>query len=178
MSNDDCTEYLPKQVSFKTDRECPKCEAPLYVMRSTVPNHEHECTLTCPVCEYWTWDKLEKITIIDKNKPSWYGKVTSPSPPEEIDIREPQPERPAPADIKTPTIQTQPKEGTFSVTGSTGKIYTVKYSTPEGQSNPIAHSCTCPGFMFRGKCKHLGIVNIKLLMKFKRGNKNNDKDKQ
>lgn len=164
----------PPQFAFKTDKECPSCEAPLYVMRSTTPGREDGGTLTCPVCDYWTWTKLEGLTITDKNTPSWYGKVTSPPPPEKMDIREPQPERPEPADIKTPAVQTKPSVGSIIVTGSTGNTYTVKYKTPEGQSNPVAVSCTCPGFMFRGKCKHLGLANTKLLMRFKRGNRGDD----
>jgi hypothetical protein len=126
------------------------------------------------VCDWWTWDKVKNVTIIDKNIPSWYGKVTTPPPPEKMDIREPQPERPEPADIKTPAVITQPSVGSIIVTGSTGKTYTVKYKTPEGQSNPVSMSCTCPGFMFRGKCKHLGLANTKLLMRFKRGNRGDD----
>lgn len=38
------------------------------------------------------------------------------------------------------------KEEVKLVTGSNGKVYEV-----------TSHSCTCPGFTFRGSCKHIGV---------------------
>jgi len=38
------------------------------------------------------------------------------------------------------------KEEVRLVQGSNGKVYEV-----------TNHSCTCPGFTFRGSCKHLGV---------------------
>jgi hypothetical protein len=37
----------------------------------------------------------------------------------------------------------------IEVQGSKGAVYHV---------DPELHSCTCPGFMFRGKCKHTDIL--------------------
>ena len=37
----------------------------------------------------------------------------------------------------------------IEVQGSKGAVYWV---------DPDAHSCTCPGFTFRGKCKHTDIL--------------------
>jgi hypothetical protein len=38
------------------------------------------------------------------------------------------------------------KEEVRLVQGSNGKVYEV-----------TSHSCTCPGFTFRGSCKHIGV---------------------
>jgi len=37
----------------------------------------------------------------------------------------------------------------IEVQGSKGKVYLV---------DPEAHSCTCPGYTFRGNCKHIDIL--------------------
>jgi hypothetical protein len=42
----------------------------------------------------------------------------------------------------------------IEVQGSKGAVYWV---------DPDAHSCTCPGFTFRGKCKHTDILVDKLV---------------
>ena len=44
----------------------------------------------------------------------------------------------------------------WEVRGSTGKIYTVK------QSNEGTWSCTCPGYGFRRRCKHVENARRKL----------------
>lgn len=44
---------------------------------------------------------------------------------------------------------------TFEIKGSSGNMYTI---TKRG--NEI--SCNCPGFKFRGKCKHINQVNSRL----------------
>jgi hypothetical protein len=41
----------------------------------------------------------------------------------------------------------------IEVQGSKGAVYYV---------DPDAHSCTCPGFTFRGKCKHTDVLVDKL----------------
>ena len=45
-------------------------------------------------------------------------------------------------------IASAPGENSWSVKGSKGNVYTVKLS--EG-----TFSCTCPGFSFRRKCRHI-----------------------
>jgi uncharacterized Zn finger protein len=42
----------------------------------------------------------------------------------------------------------------IEVQGSKGAVYYV---------DPELHSCTCPGFTFRGKCKHTDILVDKLV---------------
>jgi hypothetical protein len=48
----------------------------------------------------------------------------------------------------------RPANTTSTVVGSKGDIYTI---TTEPNGNK---SCSCPGFMYRGKCKHIGVVAI------------------
>jgi hypothetical protein len=50
---------------------------------------------------------------------------------------------------KNPFKQVQAKSSTVKVAGSNGKVYEV---------DPEAKTCTCPGFNFRGNCKHLAEV--------------------
>lgn len=45
----------------------------------------------------------------------------------------------------------EPQKDTIAVEGSNGKKY---YVTKVGNK----YSCTCPGFMFRHKCKHVDIM--------------------
>jgi uncharacterized Zn finger protein len=42
------------------------------------------------------------------------------------------------------------------VTGSTGNEYTVTESISD--SRQIFFSCTCPGYGWRGKCKHITSI--------------------
>lgn len=48
--------------------------------------------------------------------------------------------------LKVNPFKEQPKSNTIVVIGSKGQEYSV---------DPDAHTCTCPGFTFRGNCKHL-----------------------
>lgn len=51
--------------------------------------------------------------------------------------------------IVTPNpFRVKTQSTTITVKGSNGKQY---------QIDPEAKTCTCPGFTFRGACKHLGI---------------------
>ena len=47
----------------------------------------------------------------------------------------------------TPNPFKERKSNAIAVTGSKGQVYYV---------DAEARSCTCPGFQFRGACKHLG----------------------
>lgn len=49
------------------------------------------------------------------------------------------------ADISLFNVSDQPKSTLIEVQGSTGTYYV----------DPEAGTCTCPGFSFRGKCKHV-----------------------
>ena len=49
---------------------------------------------------------------------------------------------------KRPVFERPAGEKTWQVEGSKGNIYTVKLS--DG-----AYTCTCPGFSFRRKCRHI-----------------------
>lgn len=53
------------------------------------------------------------------------------------------------ADIALFDVKDQPKSDLIECTGSTGGTYYV---------DPEAKTCTCPGFTFRGKCKHVDKV--------------------
>tara|TARA_R110001583_G_scaffold96407_10_gene240664 strand:+ start:257 stop:580 length:324 start_codon:yes stop_codon:yes gene_type:complete len=55
---------------------------------------------------------------------------------------------------KAREIAPAPGEKTWSVDGSKGNVYTVKLS--EG-----AYSCTCAGFGFRRKCRHIKEIKTK-----------------
>ena len=50
------------------------------------------------------------------------------------------------ADLKL--FKAQPKSNLIEVKGSKGNSYWV---------DPDAGTCTCPGFVFRGNCKHISI---------------------
>ena len=54
-----------------------------------------------------------------------------------------------PADIKLFDKYEEQKSNLIEFTGSTGGTYYV---------DPDAKTCTCPGFSFRGKCKHVEKV--------------------
>ena len=41
------------------------------------------------------------------------------------------------------------------IEGSTGKVYTVRLGYSRGGPTQFAWSCDCPGFKFRGRCKHI-----------------------
>jgi hypothetical protein len=51
---------------------------------------------------------------------------------------------------------------TVDVEGSGGKVYECRFG-PVGPGGPYSHgwSCTCPGFKFRGKCKHTDVAESK-----------------
>ena len=51
---------------------------------------------------------------------------------------------------KNPFKMTAPDPTLILVKGSKGLTYSI---------DPIAKTCSCPGFMFRGKCKHLSILD-------------------
>lgn len=48
-------------------------------------------------------------------------------------------------------VEEKPQPNTWTVEGSKGKTYTVSRE-PGGGMN---YACTCPGFTFRGSCKHV-----------------------
>lgn len=50
--------------------------------------------------------------------------------------------------VELDDTQDEPAPDTWSVPGSTGKTYTV--SREQGMD----YTCTCPGFTYRGSCKH------------------------
>lgn len=56
--------------------------------------------------------------------------------------------------IDAPDYNTVVEEAprTFFVKGSKGDTYTVTVT------NKHQRSCTCPGFKYRGKCKHLDVI--------------------
>ena len=49
--------------------------------------------------------------------------------------------------VKPNPFKEERKSNAITVTGSKGQVYYV---------DTEARSCTCPGFQFRGACKHLG----------------------
>ncbi len=49
--------------------------------------------------------------------------------------------------VKPNPFKEQRKSNAIAVTGSKGQVYYV---------DAEARTCTCPGFQFRGSCKHLG----------------------
>ncbi len=49
--------------------------------------------------------------------------------------------------VKPNPFKEQRKSNAIAVTGSKGQVYYV---------DAEARTCTCPGFQFRGACKHLG----------------------
>lgn len=52
-------------------------------------------------------------------------------------------------EVKPNPFKEQQKSATIEVKGSKGNVYYV---------DPDAKTCTCPGFTFRGTCKHLENV--------------------
>ena len=52
-------------------------------------------------------------------------------------------------EVKPSPFKEKNKATTIEVQGSKGQVYHV---------DPEAKTCTCPGFSFRGKCKHLETV--------------------
>lgn len=51
--------------------------------------------------------------------------------------------------VKPNPFKSKAKTNTIAVQGSKGQTYYV---------DPEAKTCTCPGFQFRGSCKHLEMV--------------------
>jgi hypothetical protein len=54
----------------------------------------------------------------------------------------------------TTLFESHVESAVIEVMGSKGAVYWV---------DPELHSCTCPGFTFRGKCKHTDILVDKLV---------------
>lgn len=54
-------------------------------------------------------------------------------------------------------VESKPKpvENTWNFVGSKGNTYTVV-------KDPLRLTCTCPGFQFRGQCKHIEQVDKEL----------------
>lgn len=52
--------------------------------------------------------------------------------------------------LKTSPFSLEKKETRIKVLGSKGNVYWV---------DPEAQTCTCPGFTYRGTCKHLSELN-------------------
>lgn len=46
-------------------------------------------------------------------------------------------------------FKNSPDKDVIEVSGSTGQTYFV---------NTVSGTCTCPGFIFRGKCKHTAVL--------------------
>jgi hypothetical protein len=51
--------------------------------------------------------------------------------------------------VSTTLFESHMESAVIEVIGSKGAVYYV---------DPELHSCTCPGFTFRGKCKHIDVL--------------------
>ena len=75
-------------------------------------------------------------------------KVVAPGEPDSVYII-----KSADIALQTPS---KPASNAVAVTGSNGTIYHVT-------KNVNTYVCTCPGFSFRGKCRHLNEINVQPL---------------
>ena len=83
------------------------------------------------------WLTAQQFAIVNENHPSGFSVIDLSHV---VDIRD--------ADGKEYKFTTDSSVKVWTVTGSKGNEYTVKYQ--DGQ-----YDCSCPGFMYRKHCRHI-----------------------